>query len=119
MIKQFSIIISILAISYMIEVGLNLPIPASIIGMILLVILLTTRIIKLEQVEKISDMLLKDITLFIIPLSIGIIDKIHLFEGKFLIAILILIISTIVSIIMTGLIMKLMLATNIGGKNDK
>ncbi|MDD2446150.1 MAG: CidA/LrgA family protein [Tissierellia bacterium] len=119
MIKQLSIIVSILAISYMIEIGLDFPMPASIMGMILLVILLVTKIIKLEQVENISDLLLKDVTLFLIPLSIGIIEKVHLFEGKFLITVFILIISTIISIFMTALIMKLMLGIKAGGKNDK
>lgn len=109
MIKQFSIIISILAISYMVEVGLALAVPASIIGMLLLLILLFSKIIKLNQVEKISDVLQGEITLFLLPLTIGIIDSIKLFEGKFLITIIIVVISTIVSIISTALVMKLVL----------
>lgn len=52
MIKQFTIIVSILAISYMLEIGLDLPLPASIIGMLILLILLLTKTLKLEQVEK-------------------------------------------------------------------
>jgi holin-like protein len=109
MIKQFSIIVSILAISYMLEIGLNLPIPASIIGMLLLLIMLLTKIIKLDQVEKVSDVLLGEITLFILPLSIGIMDSLDLFEGKFLIVFFIVSISTIISMIVTALIMKLLL----------
>lgn len=106
MIKQFTIIVSILTISYVIEVGLGLPIPASIIGMLLLLVLLLTKTIKLEQVEKVSDLLQGEITLFILPLAIGIMDMVDLFEGKFLITVLIVIISTIISIFATALIMK-------------
>lgn len=109
MIKQFLIIVSILAISNMLEVGLALPVPASIIGMLLLLILLIFKIIKIEQVEKISDLLQGDITLFLLPLTIGIIDSIDLFEGKFAITIIIVVISTSISIFATALIMKLIL----------
>lgn len=109
MIKQFTIITSILAVSYILEVGLELYIPSSIIGMLLLLIMLVTKVIKLNQVERISDALQGDITLFLLPLSIGIIDRVDLFEGKFLITILIVIISTMLSIFASALIMKLIL----------
>ncbi len=103
---QLTIIVTILAVSYGMEIGLGLPIPASIIGMILLLILLLTKIIKISQVNKISELLQKDITLFLLPLSIGIIESKELFEGKFLITIIIVVISTVVSIFTTTLIMK-------------
>lgn len=107
MIKQFTIIISILAVGYILEVGIELPIPSSIIGMLILLIMLLTKTIKLKQVERISDALQGDITLFLLPLSIGIIEKVDLFEGKFLITVLIGIISTTLSIFVTAFIMKL------------
>lgn len=109
MIRQFLIIVSILAISYMLEIGLGLPIPASIIGMLILLILLASKVLKLKQVERTSDLLQKEITLFIIPLSVGIIENIHLFEGKFLITIVIVAVSTIISIFTTALIMKIIM----------
>lgn len=109
MIRQFTLIVSILAISYMLEVGLSLPIPASIIGMLILLILLLTKIVKLNQVEVVSDLLQREITLFLLPLSIGIIGSIELLEGKFLLTILIVIISTIISIFTTAIIMKILI----------
>lgn len=109
MIKQFTILVWILALSYMIELGFGIPIPASIIGLLLLLLLLLTKVIKLNQVEKASDLLQKEITLFIIPLSIGIIESIDLFEGKFLISVLIVMLSTVVSIFTTALIMKVIM----------
>lgn len=109
MIKQFTVIVSILAISYILEVGLGLPIPASIIGMLILLLLLLSKTIKLKQVEKASDLLQKEITLFLIPLSIGIIESIDLFEGKFLITIVIVAVSTVISIFTTALIMKIIM----------
>lgn len=120
MIRQFTIIISILAVSYMIELGLKLPIPASIIGMLLLLVLLLTKVIKIEKVEKVTDVLQRDITLFILPLGIGIIESVDLFQGKFLITIFIVIISTLVSIFTTALIMKLILnRKKVGDRHDE
>lgn len=120
MLKQFTIIVSILAISYMLEIGLGLPMPASIIGMLLLLILLISKTIKLEQVDRISEILQKNITLFLLPLSIGIIDSIDLFQGKFFITILIVVISTTISILVTALIMKIIFKKMIkkGTSND-
>ncbi|MCR1898315.1 CidA/LrgA family protein [Irregularibacter muris] len=109
MIKQFSIIVSVLVLSYIIEIGFGLPIPASIIGMLLLLILLFTKVIPLEAVENISGFLQKEITLFILPLAIGIMDMVHLFDGKFFLTLLIIILSTTLSIFATALIMKLIL----------
>ena len=86
-----------------------MPIPASIIGMLILLILLVTKVLKLKQVEKVSDILQKEITLFIIPLTVGIIKSIHLFEGKFLTTIIIVAVSTSISIITTALIMKIII----------
>lgn len=113
MIKQFAIIVGILTISYMIEIGLSIPFPASIIGMLILMLLLVTKVIKLEQVEDISNFLQKEIILFILPLSIGIMGSIHIFEGKFLITVFIVLISTLISIFTTALIMKLALKKTI------
>lgn len=111
MIKQFTLIVSILAISYMLELAFGLPIPASIMGMLLLLILLLTKVIKLKDVEKTSNLLQKEITLFIIPLSIGISESIDLFGGKFLISVLIVALSTAISIFTTALIMKIIMKT--------
>lgn len=106
MIRQFSIITFILLASHIIVTGLNLPMPSSIVGMLILLVLLLTKAIKLNQVDDISKTLQKDITLFIIPLSIGIINSIELFEGRFLIIILIASLSTSIAIFTTALIMK-------------
>lgn len=119
MIKEFTIIVSILAIAYMLEIGLGLPMPASIIGMLILLLLLLTKVIKLRQVERASDLLQKEITLFLIPLSIGIIESIDLFEGKFLIAIVVVAVSTAISIFTTALIMKIIMRTRSMNKGEK
>ena len=41
-------------------------------------------IAELKKIEKVSEFLLESITLFMTPLVIGVIDKFHYFNGKFL-----------------------------------
>lgn len=100
---EFLVILFFLIFGSILEIILKSPIPATIISMLLLVVLLYFKIIKLKKIEKVSNFLLDNITLFMTPLIIGVIDKFNYFNGKFLQIFLILIISVIVSIIVTAL----------------
>lgn len=102
-IYEFLIILFILMIGLALEILFKSPIPATIIAMLLLVLMLCFKIIKIEKIEKLSNFLLENITLFMTPLLIGVIDKFHYFEGKFLQIFLILTISVIISIIVTAI----------------
>lgn len=86
------------------EVIFKSPIPATILSMLLLVALLYFKVIELKKIEKISGFLLESITLFMTPLVIGVIDKSHHFNGKFLQIFLILFISVVVSITVTAFV---------------
>lgn len=70
--------------------------------MLFLVTLLYFKVIHLKKIEKVSEFLLESITLFMTPLVIGVIDKFHYFNGKFLQIFLILFVSVIVSMIITA-----------------
>lgn len=68
-------------------------IPSNIIGMILFLILLCTKIIKIEFVEKTGNFLLKNMSFFFIPLTVSIMDKYELIKNDFIKIFLILLIS--------------------------
>lgn len=101
-IYEFLIILGFLFFGMVLEFIFKSPIPATIISMILLVFLLYFKIIKLEKIEKTSNFLLENITLFMTPLLIGVIDKFHYFNGKFLQIFLILFVSVVISIVITA-----------------
>ena len=84
------------------EIIFKSPIPATILSMLFLVALLYFKIIELKKIEKVSEFLLESITLFMTPLVIGVIDKFHYFNGKFLQIFLILFVSVVVSMIVTA-----------------
>lgn len=103
-ILEFFVILLLLFVGQVLELVFKLPIPATIISMLLLIILLFLKFIKLESIESTSNFLLENITFFMTPLVIGIIDKFHYFSGNFLKIIFVLVISVTVSIIFTAYI---------------
>jgi holin-like protein len=64
---QLSIIIGFLLLGYCFVNLFSLPVPASVVGMILLFLFLLTGVIKLEWIEKVSSFQLKHLPLLFIP----------------------------------------------------
>lgn len=103
-IVEFFIILLLLFVGQFLEFVFRIPLPATIISMLLLIILLFVKIIRLEKIESTANFLLENITFFMTPLVIGIIDKFHYFGGNFLKIMLIIVISVVISIIFTAYI---------------
>jgi len=82
----------------------HLPVPGSVIGMILLFLLLQTNIIKLSWIREGTDFFIKHLTLFFIPATVGIINYLELFIGKGFLLVVITIISTVLVMAGSGLI---------------
>ncbi|WP_338817684.1 CidA/LrgA family protein [Parvimonas micra] len=101
-IYEFLVILIFLFFGTILEVIFKSPIPATILSMLFLVTLLYFKVIHLKKIEKVSEFLLESITLFMTPLVIGVIDKFHYFNGKFLQIFLILFVSVVVSMIITA-----------------
>lgn len=81
----------------------NLPIPGSIIGMLLLLVGLSLKIIPLRIIEAGAGYLLKILSLLFIPAMIGIMNYPSLFSFKGALLILITIISTMITMGAAGM----------------
>ncbi|QDP99738.1 CidA/LrgA family holin-like protein [Lysinibacillus fusiformis] len=81
---------------------LHLPIPGSIIGLVLLFLLLQFHIIKLEWIELGAGLLLSELLLFFIPSAIGVIDYDALFGVQGMKVVLVIVVSAIVVMLVTG-----------------
>lgn len=103
-VKQFMIILIFSFIGDVLNHIIPLPIPASIYGMCLLFIALCTKIIKLEQVEATTEFLLSIMLIFFVPASVGIMDTFFAYKSSMLSIIVIVVISTIIVMITTGLV---------------
>jgi holin-like protein len=103
--------IGILNIFYYIGVGivsyLHIPLPGSVIGLLLLALLLNFKIIKVEYIQDGAGFLIGVLTLFFIPATVGIIDYPELMSTTGLFIILAVIASTLISIYLTGVLTQL------------
>ncbi|KGX91095.1 murein hydrolase LrgA [Pontibacillus halophilus JSM 076056 = DSM 19796] len=82
---------------------LNLPIPGSIIGLILLFIGLLTKVVPVPFVEKGATTLLHYLTLLFVPATVGIMNYLDIFTGKRLLLVAVVIISTLCTMAASGL----------------
>lgn len=83
---------------------LHLPIPGSILGIIVLFTLLKTKLIKLSWVEQGSNWLLAELLLFFIPSAVGVMKYIPMLETDGVRILIVVISSTLVVMISSGLI---------------
>ena len=79
----------------------GLPIPGSVMGVMLLFLLLLVGVIKLEQVEEVADVLLKNLMFFFVPVAVGVMNAADFLEqGPLLLSALF--IGTLVPLWVTG-----------------
>lgn len=80
----------------------DLPLPGSIIGFLLLFAALIFRIYPIRWVESGASSLLAFLPLYFIPATVGVIDYRHIFTGKGIWLIAILIASTLLTMAISG-----------------
>ena len=71
---QIGIVFGIYWLSQGIEMILPFPFPASVISLIVLLVLLSVRLIKLEQIKEKTDFILGNLAFFFVPVTMKIID---------------------------------------------
>lgn len=118
-VKQLMIILIFSFMGDILNYIIPLPIPASIYGMVLLFIALSTKIIKLDQVETAAEFLLSIMLIFFVPASVGIMDTFFAYKSSMLPIIIIVIFSTIIVMITTGLVTQFMIKLRNKGKGAK
>ncbi len=116
--KRFAMIIAqVLALAFIGVVGnylqqwLNLPLPGTLVGMLLLFGLLMTGVVKLEWVEQGAAVLIGELLLFFIPSAIGVIQYTQLFgtTGAMLLGVIVTSVITLLAsvLVITLSVMKL------------
>ena len=108
--------LGILFLGEFLQIKFNLPIPATILGMVILLFLMITKIIKLKWIEDIGNTLLDNLSILFIPAGVGIVRELDLFKGNIISLAIIVLISTTVIIVVTGYTIQL-LENKKSGKN--
>ncbi len=105
--KQLLIILVINFAGELLSRWLSLPLPGSIIGMLLLLILLFTGIIKQEQIAETADFMLDNMAFFFIPAGVGVMVSYHYLDGNYSAVISLIVISTLIVMLITSVATQL------------
>lgn len=109
MLREFIIIFIINYIGTIISKTLALPIPGTIIGLLLLFALLYYKIIKLNMIENVANFLLANMTIFFMPPTVKIMDSYQLLQGNFIKFVVLIIVSTVITMGVTGKVVQFMI----------
>lgn len=104
---QFGIISLVCFVAEILYSVIGIALPSSIYGLIIMLILLSTKVIKLNQIEEVADFLVMIMPMmFVIPV-VGIIDSVDGIGVQLVFFVLACIISTVVVIFITGTVEQL------------
>lgn len=100
--KQFSILLTIAFIGEVLSKVVPLPVPASIYGLVILFILLTTKLLKLEQIKETGYFLIEIMPLMFIPAAVGLVVSWQSIQIILIQVTLITVISTVIVMVAAG-----------------
>ncbi|KRE12069.1 antiholin-like murein hydrolase modulator LrgA [Bacillus safensis] len=107
--SQAFIFATVMFVSNLISMYLPIPMPASVIGLVLLFVLLTTKIVKLEQVEQLGTSLTGLISFLFVPSGISVIQSLGVMQEVGVQVVGVIIIATIMLLAATGLFSQLLM----------
>jgi len=99
---QIAILIVIYQMGSLITRFFSLKIPGNVIGILLLLVLLWTRVIKVEQIDLAATWLLKHLSFFFIPIAVGLMTLGPIFLNKGIVILFVLITSTFIGLLSAG-----------------
>lgn len=82
-VKQLFVIVGSYFAGYLLSEGLSLPVPANVLGLLILLGLLCLRWIELRDVESVADFIISHLALIFVPSSVGIMEYFGLFQASF------------------------------------
>ena len=115
--RQLGIILGVTFAAEILKALIPLSIPASIYGLVMMLILLCTKIIKLEQVKEVGIFLVEIMPLMFIPAAVGLIVSWKQLYKVLLPVVIITVLTTIIVMVVTGRVTQLLI--RLGGKKDE
>lgn len=112
--RQFAIILFISLLGELFRVLIPLPIPASVYGLVLMLLALTTGILKVHQVKEASTFLIEIMPVMFIPAGVGLLESWPALRPVWIPVVLITILTTVLVMVVTGRVAQRMI-----GKEDK
>lgn len=99
---QLLIIFLFLSLGELVVWLTGVPVPSSIIGLLLLTAALQLKIVKLRQVEGVADFLVKNLGFFFVPAGIGVMVHFDLIAQQWMPIVVASVVSIVVVLVVTG-----------------
>ena len=115
--RQFMIILLLSFLGEVLKMFIPLPIPASVYGLVLMLLCLVTGILKTSQVKEAPFFLIEIMPVMFIPAAAGLIDSWKVLQPLLLPILVITVVITIFVMVVTGKIAQ-MIAQKRGIKNE-
>ena len=115
--RQFMIILLLSFLGEVLRMFIPLPIPASVYGLVLMLLCLVTGILKTSQVKEAAFFLIEIMPVMFIPAAAGLIDSWKVLQPLLLPILVITVVITIFVMVVTGKIAQ-MIAQKRGIKNE-
>ncbi len=101
-IKQFAIILAVTCVGELLKYFIPLPIPASIYGLVLMLVLLMTRRVRLESVKETAEFLIEMMPMMFIPAAVGLLVSWNQLQPILVPVLTITVVSTFAVMLVTG-----------------
>ena len=102
MIRQLAILFGCLALGEFVIYVTHIPLPSSILGMLLLTLFLKLKIVRLEWVRSISEFLVANMGFFFVPPGVAIMFYFDIIKAQFWPIVLASVVSTVLVLAVTG-----------------
>ena len=100
--KQIAIIFGVTCIGEFLNYFLPLPVPASIYGLILMLVLLVTHVIKIEHVDAVGTFLVEIMPMMFIPAGVGLVTSFEKLRPVLFPVLVITVVTTFLVMAVTG-----------------
>ena len=116
--RQFMIILLFSFLGELLKYVLPFPVPASIYGLVLLFVLLETKVLKVEAVQDAGKFLIEIMPMMFIPAGVGLLNAWDTLKPVLIPVIVIMFISTIVVMGISGKVTQTMIEAEERKKNE-
>ncbi len=100
--KQFAIILAVSFFGELLKQFIPLPIPASIYGLVIMLLLLMTKVIPLEKVKETGSYLIEIMPIMFIPAAVGLITLWSELKNLWLPLCVITVLTTVIVMVVAG-----------------
>ena len=107
LVRQTILLLAISVIGEFINKVLHVPLPGSVLGLVLLLLLLLSGKVRVKHIEELSNFLMRHLAIFFVPAGVGLITVAGVLQSSWAVLLIISIISSMIVMTITAIIVQL------------